>query len=257
MNCKINTLVWEDQSKNEKLETLLNTICTEFGNLIPDGPITGFKPVIIIYDNIAGPTLYWPLSSNEYKIGLNCNEGDYAKASFQFAHQLCHIYIDPRVNNWFIEAICNLAGYYFLERFALNKDFDQYVDAKSDDSLSFEDFYSKKIRLNYSDIDLVQHQHSSNWIKREVKKLQDKLTKTNLTLNNMIAFELLPYFRDNRENWKLLQFIGKSTLPSSPDDATDLSSSYQALPDFKKFSSIVPENFKPIVNEMVDRIWES
>ena len=256
MQCKIKTEVWEDTIRNTKLNQLLETISSEFCQLIPDGPVTGHKPIKVIFDDIAGPTLYWPLNNNEYRMGLNCKPGDYAKASFQFAHLLCHIYIDPRVNNWFIESVSSLAGYYFLERFSYDDDFNHYIDVSEGESLSFEDFYSKKIRYNYSDIDLVQHQHSSNWIKREVKKLQNVKNKSNLTLNNMIAFELLPYFRDDKENWKLLQFIGKSTSPSPPDDASDLSSNNQAIPDFNKFNAIVPEKLKPVANEMVGRIWD-
>ncbi len=257
MNWKIYTEVWENERHNKALHLLFEAICFEFDELIPSGPVTGFKPLKIFNDSIAGPTIYWPLNDKFYKIGLNIKEADYAKASFQFAHQLCHIYVDPRVNNWFIESVCNLTGYYFLERFANNPDFDYLVSRFPDDSLSFEDFYSKKIRMNFSDIDLVQHQHSSNWIKREVKKLQQSRDWSNITLNNMIAFELLPYFRDNRDNWQLLQIFGKSSSPSPPDDASNLSSSSMSFPDFEKFFTLVPDNLKPAANDMVGRILDN
>ncbi|MEA3444953.1 MAG: hypothetical protein U9R19_09550 [Bacteroidota bacterium] len=256
MNWKIKIEVWKNQDQNNALKQLLETICSEFDELIPSGPVTGFKPLNLFNDPIAGPTIYWPLNDEFYKIGLNIKEGDYAKASFQFAHQLCHIYIDPRVNNWFVESVCNLTGYYFLERFANNPAFDKLISHFPNDSLSFEDYYSKKIKFNYSDIDLVQHQHSSNWIKREVKKLQKTREWSDITIKNMIAFELLPYFRDNKENWELLQIFGKSTKPSPPQDAANLSSSNMSCPDFDKFFSLVPENLKPVANEMVSRILE-
>lgn len=255
MHEKLTIEVWENPQQNKTLAQLIETIVNEFGELIPSGPVTGLKPVQVINDPIAGPTLYWPLNDKQYMVGLNCKPGAYAKAVFQFAQQLCHIYIDPRIKNWFVESVCSLAGYYFLERFAHNPEFDHIRSQFSDDSLSFEDYYNKKIRFNYSDIDLVQHQHSSNWIKREVKKLQESRDWSNQTLNNMVALELLPYFRDDKENWQLLQYIGKSSNPSPPPNPADLSASNLAIPDFEKFKSIVPEKFKKAAGEMIGRIW--
>ena len=251
MNWKISCEIFNDDKLNKQFTSYFEIISEMFSNLIPDGPALGYIPLRLINSN-NGQTIYWPLNNSEIKMGLNFTHKEIPKACFQFAHLLSHIYIDPRVNNWFIESVCNMSGLDIIQ--ALDTDVSSLNKIELNGFESFEDYYKKKVRITYSEIDHVQNQHSTNWIKREVKKIKCYKDSKNPVINNLIAFELLPYYNSNPELWNSLKYFGKATNPSPPSDINDLSSSNTVCPDFVLLKSIIPNN-KDLMTEIINKIW--
>ena len=71
MKWTIHYELMEDQAADERASLVIRDIVSEFERLIPQGPPLGYKPLHLINDRVGGPTLYWPLGKNYYKIGLN------------------------------------------------------------------------------------------------------------------------------------------------------------------------------------------
>lgn len=252
---KININLWEEQYLNDRLQPIFDRVADEIDEMIGSEPILGYKPIELHLDFFHGPTLYWPLKKDYYKLGLHIDEQDYAKAVMQFAHVITHLYVDPRVNNWFIESICQLMGYYFIDKFVSQYNGYEIPVGFDDSSVSFSDFYNEQIRKLYSEIDLVQHQHSANWIKREVKNLSCD-EKWDTVVKDMVALEILPVFKEQAACWQMIPYIGKSTSPAPPIDKANLWSSNRVCPDFDKLKSIVPLELNVYVKEILQRIWD-
>ena len=92
-NWIINNKVFDSKEQNDKVSIVLKDIVDEFERLIPAGPPMGYKPINIVNDVISGPTFYWPLGRDFYKIGLNVTDANYNQIAFQFTQELCRIYL--------------------------------------------------------------------------------------------------------------------------------------------------------------------
>ncbi len=71
-----------------------------------DGPITFFRK---------------PVNSETYEVNLTAKDRLWSKFAYQFAHEFCHVLsghdrLRDNPNNWFHEAICELASVFVLRR---------------------------------------------------------------------------------------------------------------------------------------------
>ncbi len=241
-----------DENANNKASIVLNDIINEFERLIPDGPPLGYKPITLINDKVAGPTLYWPLGKDYYKIGLNISNVYYNQIAFQFSQEFSRIYCDPRINNWFIELIDHVTALYMLNFLGAKWEVAPPHPDVKDYHENFTNYRSNLLGTAFSKIDMVKYQISNEWVKNQVKKLmkQERYNRGKLLL---IAYEILGYFTESDENWKLLPYIGKCSDPAPPEDSRNLVTNRNTRPDFDKLLKEVPENIKPLVKKLVDK----
>lgn len=255
MKWKIHYDLWDKDEYNNTISLVINQIAAEFEKLVPAGPPLGYKQLHLVNDLYYDHRLYKPLVPEKYKIGLHTQFDTFEKATYQFAHEMCHIYCDPRVISWFTEIICHIASFYFLdligEMWEENAPDKKYEDHYDD----FGKFRNKKLREVVEKIDLVQHQVTNDWIKEEVKNISRSKESRNPIIYNIIALELVSQFKENHDPWAVLPFIGECHNPAPPEDEKDLSSVSDAEPDFKKLYNIVPSHLKPVVNDWKDTIW--
>jgi hypothetical protein len=108
----LNVSISNNESINNDILTVCKEITEHYKTLVPNGPPLERKPLHIIYNPSTPITSINDLPQH-YTIGLATNERFYAQIAFQFAHELTHIYCDPRITNWFIESICEMASLYF------------------------------------------------------------------------------------------------------------------------------------------------
>ncbi len=111
----IKSNVFATDNENSKLMMIINDIVEEFDRLIPAGPPLGFKRIELVNDEIVGPSFYWPLGRDFYKIALNISGLNYNQIAFQFSQELCRIYCDPRMRSWFIQLLSHLFALYSLD----------------------------------------------------------------------------------------------------------------------------------------------
>ncbi len=240
------------ENAQERASLVVNDILEEFERLIPDGPPLGYKPIKLINDKTAGPTLYWPLGKDYYKIGLNISNVFYNQVAFQFSQEISRVYCDPRINNWFIELVDQVVALYMLEFLGYKWEIDPPIQDLKEYHENFTNYRSNLLGAAFSKIDMVKYQISNEWVKYQINKLmgQEKRNKGKLLL---IAYELLSLFKESDKNWLMLPYLGKCSDPAPPEDCNNLVTNRKAKPNFKKLLEEVPEGTKPFVKKLIDK----
>lgn len=242
----------EDREINEKASLVVDDIAEEFERLIPQGPPLGYKPVHLINDPVAGPTLYWPLGKDYYKVGLNISNVFYNQVAFQFSQVFSRLYCDPRIDNWFIQLIDHVAALYFLDH--LNEKWETHppVEEVKEYHENFSNYRSNLLGTAFSRIDMVKYQISNEWVKDQVKKFMSGETY-NRGKMLIVAYEILGLFRESDSHWQMLPYIGKASVPAPPDDPGDVTTIRQTSMDFNRLMEIVPDDLKHFVQRLVDK----
>ncbi|MDA3780182.1 MAG: hypothetical protein PF487_08225, partial [Bacteroidales bacterium] len=250
-NLTVENKVFKDKELNKSMLFVINDIVEEFDKLIPAGPQLGFKKIQIVNDCLYGPTLYWPLNKKYYKIGLNVAAIYHNQIAFQFTQEYSKLYCDPRINNWFIEIIAHISALYALDFLSKKWKEDYPTENLKDYYEKFSEYKNNLVGAAFNKIDIVKYQVSSTWIENQVAKLRtnDKINRGKVLI---IAFELLPIFRDNKEYWKLLPYFGKYSIPTPASDTANLNTNRNAVPDFENLVKNVPENLKPLLIKLLD-----
>ncbi|MGC9374078.1 MAG: hypothetical protein ACP5DQ_03430 [Bacteroidales bacterium] len=245
--------VFEKKELNNQVSFVINDIVNELDRLIPTGPPIGHKPIKLINDLEAGPTFYWPLGKDFYKIGLNVSGVYYNQIAFQFSQELCRIYCDPRINSWMIELICHIAALYTLD-FLAHK-WEEHPPAKEleDYWYNFDSYKSNLLGAAFSKVDMVKYQVSNEWVEYQINKLRkkDHLNRGKLLI---IAYELLPMFKEHPESWLMLPYVGKSSVPPPPEDPKSLITNRNTEPDFKKLISMLPKELNTFAEKFFTKI---
>ncbi len=245
--------VFENNEKNEKLMIVINDIVEEFDRLIPAGPPLGFKPLELVNDEISGPTFYWPLGRDFYKIALNVSDLNYNQIAFQFSQELCRIYCDPRMRSWFIQLLGHLLGLYSLDFLGHKWENSPPNNELKDYWYNFDSYKSNLLGAAFSKVDIVKYQVANEWVQYQVNKLRrkDKINRGKLLI---IAYELLPMFKEHPESWQILPCVGKCSVPPPPSDPNEIVADRDTEPDFEKFMEELPENLKTFTNKFYDKI---
>ncbi len=249
----INNTVFENKELNDQVSLIVNEIVDEYDRLIPTGPPLGFKPIKIINDLEAGPTFYWPLGKDFYKIGLNVAGAYYNQIAFQFSQELGRIYCDPRINSWLIELFCHIMALNTLD--FLSKKWEENPPNKEleDYWYNFDSYKSNLLGAAFSKVDMVKYQVSNEWVEYQVNKLR---TKEHLNRGKLliIAYELLPMFKEHPESWLILPYIGKFSVPPPPSDPKSLATNRNTEPDFEQLMQHIPEKLKPFAQKFYKKI---
>jgi hypothetical protein len=244
----ININVFKNKEQNDKLELVINDIVEEFVRLIPEGPPLGYKSIEIVNDEISGPTFFWPMGRDFYKIALNVSDLNYNQIAFQFSQELCRIYCDPRMRSWFIQLLSHVFALYALDFLAKkwesnppNKELEEYW-------YNFDSYKSNLLGAAFSKVDIVKYQVANEWVQYQVNKLRknDKINRGKLLL---IAYELLPLFKDHPESWHMIPYVGKCSVPPPPENTEEIVSDRSTLPDFEKLHNEIPENLEVFINK--------
>jgi len=249
----INMNVFEKKELNDQVSLVIHQLLDEFGRLIQSEPPMGFKPIKLINDRDAGPTFYWPLGKDFYKIGLNVSGVYYNQIAFQFSQELGRIYCDPRINSWLIELLCHIAALYSLD-FLGHKWEENPPDKELEDYwYNFDSYKSNLLGAAFSKVDMVKYQVANEWVEYQIKKLRkkDHLNRGKLLI---IAYELLPMFKEHPESWKILPYVGKCSVPPPPEDPKSLVTKRVTEPDFGKLKQMLPEELNTFAGKFFMKI---
>jgi len=251
-NWDLHISIFQEKQKNDQAAWVINDILKMFDEMIPEGPPLGIKRLDICNDHSAGPTLYWPLKKDVYKIGVNVSDLYYNQLAFQFAQEFCNLYCDPRIYNWFTELICHVASLYTLDYLSAkweetppNNELEGYWD-------SFDSYKSHLIGAAFSKVDMVKYQVSNEWVPYQINKLQkhDKLNRGKLLI---IAYELLPLFKKYPNSWHILPYMGQASKPAPPENPEILVTNRKTMPDFLKLSTLLPENLQEFITKLTEK----
>jgi hypothetical protein len=191
---------------------VFNLTVQHMADKLGDPPL-GVKPITLRYDCTSGPIVYWPLKPDRYEIGV-CVEGNWPlQIIYQAAHELCHVYIDPRMNGTFTEIICQKTAFDVLEDIggALsqsgNQGVTEYIQSRKTTSEQI-----KSLSLKSIDLD---------WIKATVNSLEKTGTLVDREINDLIALKLKEEI-DFIDKYGIIRHVRESVDIQPSTDVNDL-----------------------------------
>ena len=249
----INTKIFDSREQNNKASIVLQDIVDEFDRLIPAGPPLGNKTIDVINDIVSGPTIYRPLNQKYYKIGLNVSDVNYNQIAFQFSQELCKIYCDARISSWFIELLSHISALYSLDFLGQKWENSPPNEELTDYWFNFDSYKSNLLSAAFSKVDMVKYQVANEWVQYQVNKLKknDKINRGKLMI---IAYELLPMFKNYPESWQLLPLVGRSSEPQPSDDLKKSVNHRKTEPNFERFVKTLPAGMEEFINKFYDKI---
>ncbi|MCM4168066.1 hypothetical protein KCTC52924_03618 [Arenibacter antarcticus] len=214
-----------DKGISEYVERIFSLTLSHISQRIGYQPPLGVKAIVLIYDCKQGPIVYWPLKQGKYEIGL-CIEGIFPyQIIYQMAHEICHIYIDPRVNGTMIEIVCQKTALDILEEIGASL---------TNAGQAGVDKYISDIRLAAeTNQNLTVEQLDPDSIFRRIQELESTKTLYDRDYNNLIAFKLKEII-DPIDKLGLIKSIRNSITPKPPSDTTDLNTNTQTQVNFDK-----------------------
>lgn len=157
-------------------------------------------------------TLYRTSLGNPFVIQLTARDRQWSQFSYQFSHEFCHVLsnyenLKANPNNWFHEAICELASVFTLrqmaERWQTNPPYSHWKDYAA---LLWN--YSEK-RLSRQEAQLRERVTLQSWLLFHEESLrQDKYQRKK---NALVAYALLPIFESNPEGWNAIRNFPNSS----------------------------------------------
>lgn len=202
-----------DKGISDYVERIFSMTLNHMSQRLGFTPPLGIKPIVLVYDCNHGPIVYWPLKQDKYEIGL-CVEGIFPhQIIYQMAHELCHIYIDPRVNGTMIEVVCQKTAIDILEEIGASlthtgqAGVDKYI---SDIKLAAE----TNKNLTVAELDKYS-------LYQRINELENANIIYDRDYNNLLAFKLKEII-DPIDKLGLIKSIRNSITPKPPDDTADL-----------------------------------
>ena len=168
--------------------------------------------ISIVHWNEDYPIIAWN-DKNPYNrvIYLTAGELYWSQCVYQLAHELTHYFIggtQDKHNNWFYEALAELASNYFLVEMGIICS-ELLIPEISSYAKNFSDYQQKNTKL--SRVNAITS--PSEWLNVHESELYQE--KTNRVLNAQVAKLLFPYFQKEPDIWNILFFAPHKTCTLS------------------------------------------
>ena len=222
------------------IERLLNNTASHLDRLLR----TPFQGTICVKPSPPGEpprTFYRESPDDPFVIQLTARDHRWSQFAYQFSHEFCHVLsnyenLKANPNNWFHEAICELASVFTLrrmaERWQTNPPYPNWADYVA----ALRD-YSEK-RLSRQEVQLPEGVTLQTWLSSQEESLRkDEYQREK---NDLVAYALLPIFENSLEGWNAIR-----NFPTSSGHLADylLDWHSSADPEDKDFVARVSNTF--------------
>ena len=189
--------------------------------------------------------LYRSSTRKPYIIWLSVRDDLWCKFAYQFAHEFCHVLsgyenLKENPNNWFHEAICELASAFTIQRMAQRWLTHPAFPKCTDYAASLREY--RQNLLNNQEAQLPEDMTLHNWLSSHEDELRENPVAGREQRNNqaLVAYQLLPLFEKTPSGWNAIR-----RLPNSSDRFADyLVVWYWAVdPNDKVFVARIAEAF--------------
>lgn len=160
--------------------------------------------------------LYRESSKDPYTIWLSAKDHYWCKFAYQFAHEFCHVLsgydrIRENPNNWFHEAICELASIFTIRCMAVRWLTHPAFQGRKDYATSLSE-YGQDL-LNKQESLLPTNMSLNSWLFLNEEMLREAPVnhpdqRSNQTL---VAYQLLPIFEKTPRGWNAIRKFPNST----------------------------------------------
>ena len=165
-------------------------------------PDAGDDPITLIRSSPQDP----------FRILLSARDTKWSKFAYQFSHELCHVLsgyerLEGNPNNWFHEAICELASVFTLRRMAegwyVQPPYPNWAEYAQSLASYAEDTLSREARQLPRGMSLRVWLLSEEEGLRKNRYLRDK--------NAVVAYSLLPIFENDPAGWNAVRRLPDSS----------------------------------------------
>ena len=202
---------WGD-AKPDNIETLLKDVASHCTWSIRE-PLTGIIEVAPTHSTDDDPvTLYRPSPQSPFPVLLPARDRKWDRFAYQFAHELCHILsnyerLRDNPNNWFHEALCELASVFTLRRMAERWPAYPPYSNWADYAESLASYVQE--RLSRKEHQLPVEMTLSAWLLSEEEGLRKDCYLRDK--NAVVAYSLLPIFESEPAGWNTVRRLPDSS----------------------------------------------
>lgn len=246
----------------QKLKIQLQVSQTDWGNIQPNEIAvllqdTAFhinrllrvpfdEKIQVVPSQVDHPKVLYRSSTGEpYVIWLSVRDGLWCKFAYQFAHEFCHVLsgyenLRENPNNWFHEAICELASVFTIRRMAQRWRTHPAFPKCFNYAASLREYWQNL--LNNQKAQLPEDMTLHNWLSLCEDELRENPVAEQKQRDNqaLVAYQLLPLFEEMPGGWNAIR-----KLPNFSEKLSDyLVSWHKAVdPDDKAFVAKIAEAF--------------
>jgi hypothetical protein len=222
----------EDLRLKKDLETACNDVLKIFETKVARVPPLGVKPIVIrpAPDNTPRFCLDERLLAGQYPINLTCLAAAryYNQLVYQFAHELCHVYMTPHDwnqvaqysskphrpneiipwNNWFAESMCFTMSYLCLNEIAEKWRRLPPYPYLINYAPTFAQYRQNDISKYLGELMIPTEDKTAEWIQSELLTLVEKCTEENRAEQSACATVLERAFLKHPKSWGALCTLG-------------------------------------------------
>ena len=152
--------------------------------------------------------LYRASSDRPFVIWLSARDRHWCQYAYQFSHEFCHVLsgherLKGNPNNWFHEAICELASVFTLRRMAERWTTNPPDPNWADYAPAFTQ-YSQDLLLR-PEVQLPEDVSLQAWLSSHEETLRDD--RYQRKKNALVAYALLPIFESYPTGWNAIQSL--------------------------------------------------
>ena len=225
---------WGD-ARTEEVETVLNAVALV---MLEHFPGRRLDPIVVTHTSSNPVTLFRRDANNQYQMFLTADGRQWARYAYEFAHELSHIltdfqHIDPAVasyNQWFAEALCEVASLYALKRLAFEWEVAPPYPHWGAYAPQFQRYAERMLTEEHRR--LPADTTLARWFEKNQSRLRASPYRRDY--NEVVANLLLPLFEENPEIWEAIAFLNvhddggsfqgylQSWYDNAPDDYRDI-----------------------------------
>ena len=236
MQIQVELLGWDDARPSD-VQVLLTDVASHIEKFLRD-PMPGIIQVRPSLAHCWVPRACLRSSEREpFLIQLAVQGRDWAKFSYQFSHEFCHVLseyerIEGNPNNWFHEAICELASVFTLRRMVEQWPTSPPYPNWSNYAVELDQYVGEL--LSRKERRLPGGMSLNTWLSREEEELRkDRYQRDK---NAVVSYSLLPVFESEPTGW--------NSVRSLPD----------SLEGFKVYLHTWSLQVDPVDKPFVDRV---
>ena len=190
------------------ITALLADVASHLNRLLAD-PVMDQVKVVPVTGHAAVPiTLYRQSPSEPITIQLTAQDRKWSQFAYQFSHELCHVLsnyerLRNNPNNWFHEALCELASVFTLrrmaERWPTRPPYPNWADYAPHLASYADDLLDNENRRLPADLTL------GRWLSAHEERLRSDAYLRDL--NAVVAYQLLPMFEAEPTGWNAVRSL--------------------------------------------------
>lgn len=201
----------------EDIGILLADVASHLDRLLAEPVVEQIRVVPASGPDVVPITLFRHAQSGPITIQLAAQDTHWAQFSYQFAHEFCHVLSDyerlrDNPNQWFHEALCELASVFALRRMAERWPTHPPYSNWTDYAPSLDDYADNL--LSDENHQLPEGLTLAIWLPmHETELRQDAYIRDK---NAIVAYQLLPLFEAEPSGWNAVR-----NMPSSSGILTE------------------------------------